>query len=518
MQQTLHPDSLLQGGKYRIIEMLGQGGFGITYLGEQANLGRKVAVKEFFMEKLCNRDEETSQVSVGSEGSREMVDRFREKFIKEACRIANLRHRNIVSVIDIFEENGTAYYVMAYCSGGSLSVMMRQQYPDGMPEKRALKYIRQVASALDYIHKNRMNHLDVKPGNIMLNEEDDAILIDFGLAKQYDSATGQQTSSTPVGVSEGYAPMEQYKLGGVGTFSPSTDIYSLGATLYKLVTGQTPPSALDIDEVDLSDFPLSPSVKRAIRAAMGHRRTDRPQSIEAWLSLLNDDVETVNEESVSLEQEPKPGMSPESESDTIIPAPNTASSIKPTPEPEAPAPSTQTAKSRFQWISSGVKARHTSCNVLLGIIFVPLVFFASAGFFMAIGQLNYISVLCLLAVIASYSLVLQNRKGGLWLGIITVFTLIAELLVEEYCYEQVQSMANSIDPVEMVFSSMMASVFYIVIFIAPIMLTLLIRKNGVSALKNLERKGVFFELRYEIMAEVILCIISIVIQVFQQMH
>ena len=280
--------TLLQGGKYRIIKMLGQGGFGITYLGEQTGLGRKVAVKEFFMEKLCNRDEETSQVSVGSEGSREMVNRFREKFLKEARSIANLHHRHIVSVIDIFEENGTAYYVMEYCNGGSLSVMMRQQYPDGMPEERALKYIRQIASALDYVHKRRINHLDVKPGNIMLNEDDDAILIDFGLAKQYDSTTGQQTSSTPVGVSEGYAPMEQYKLGGVGTFSPPTDIYSLGATLYKLVTGQTPPSALDIDEVNLSDFPLSPSVKRAIRAAMGHRRTDRPQSISEFLSLLTE--------------------------------------------------------------------------------------------------------------------------------------------------------------------------------------------------------------------------------------
>ena len=96
MQQTLQPDSLLQGGKYHIIESLGQGGFGITYLGKQIALARKVDIKELFMKDLCNRDDATSHVSVGSEGSREMDNRFREKFI-----------------IDILQENGTATLNMA---------------------------------------------------------------------------------------------------------------------------------------------------------------------------------------------------------------------------------------------------------------------------------------------------------------------------------------------------------------------------------------------------------------------
>ena len=162
-----------------------------------------------------------------------MVNRYRDKFIKEARALAKLRHRHIVRIIDVFEENNTAYYVMEYIAGGSLGDKAKGA---ALPEADAVRYIRQVASALDYVHSRHMMHLDVKPSNILLNSDGEAILIDFGLSKQYDMS-GEQTSSTPVGISHGYAPMEQYKRGGVGTFSPATDIYSLGATLYKLVTG-----------------------------------------------------------------------------------------------------------------------------------------------------------------------------------------------------------------------------------------------------------------------------------------
>ena len=227
----LKQGTLLQGGRYIIEKVLGQGGFGITYLGVQQALDAKVAIKEFFMKEHCNRDAETLQVTVGSEGSREMVERFRQKFIKEARNIYRLKHKHIIPVIDIFEENGTAYYVMEHLSGGSLSDKVK----DGaIPEADAVRYISQVASALDFVHSKHMMHLDVKPANILLDESDEAVLVDFGLAKQYDE-TGNQTSTTPVGISHGYAPMEQYRRGGVGTFSPATDIYSLGATLYKLV-------------------------------------------------------------------------------------------------------------------------------------------------------------------------------------------------------------------------------------------------------------------------------------------
>ena len=192
----------LQGGKYRILEIVGQGGFGITYLAEQTSLGRKVAIKEFFMKELCNREADTSYVTVPSIGSRELVERFRQKFLKEARSIASLEHKNIVPIIDVFEENGTAYYVMKNIAGGSLADKVKQ---GALPEADAVRYIRQVASALEFVHSKRMMHLDVKPANILLDDTDSAVLIDFGLAKQYDDA-GTQTSTTPVGISHGYAP------------------------------------------------------------------------------------------------------------------------------------------------------------------------------------------------------------------------------------------------------------------------------------------------------------------------
>ena len=284
-KQTLQPNATLQGGKFKILSVLGQGGFGITYLAEHNLLGTKVAIKEFFMKDFCNREDTTSHVSVVTEGGREQVSRFREKFLKEARNIARLHHPNIVRISDVFEENGTAYYVMDYCEGGSLADLVKH-YPTGMGEARTLKYIRQVASALQYIHEQNMNHLDVKPANILLDSYDNAILIDFGLSKQYDSSGGQ-TSTTPVGISHGYAPIEQYKQGGVKDFSPTTDIYSLGATLYKLITGKTPPDAQILVEDTLPSFTATEGVRNAIKMSMNVRRQDRPQSIKEFINLID---------------------------------------------------------------------------------------------------------------------------------------------------------------------------------------------------------------------------------------
>ena len=285
--QQLQLNSTLQGGKYIIKKVLGQGGFGITYLAEHDLLGIKVAIKEFFMKDFCNRDKTTSHVSVVTESVRELVVRFREKFLKEVRNIARLRHPNIVRISDVFEENGTAYYVMDYCEGGSLSELLKL-HPNGIGEPLALKYVRQVASALEQVHAMKMNHLDIKPANILLDAQGNAVLIDFGLAKQYDVTTGNQTSTTPVGISHGYAPMEQYKQGGVSEFSPATDIYSLGATLFKLITGQTPPEAQVLLEEELPAFAATQNVTTAIRKAMQVRRIDRPQSIKEWMNLLGE--------------------------------------------------------------------------------------------------------------------------------------------------------------------------------------------------------------------------------------
>ena len=117
----LSAGSTLQGGNYRIEKVLGQGGFGITYEAEQVSLHRKVAIKEFFMKDYCNRDADTSQVSIGTSGSRELVEKFRAKFVKEAQLLAGLDYPNIIKIHDVFEEHGTAYYVMEYLGGGSLS-------------------------------------------------------------------------------------------------------------------------------------------------------------------------------------------------------------------------------------------------------------------------------------------------------------------------------------------------------------------------------------------------------------
>lgn len=287
--QHLLPGTLLQHGKYSIERVLGQGGFGITYLAENTMLEGKVAIKEFFFKEYCERGETTSSVTVPTSANREIVERFKQKFIKEARTIFRLSHPNIVRILDVFEENDTAYYVMEHIDGESLGDLVKRR--GALPEQEALGYIRQAADALSYIHGERMNHLDVKPNNIMLRAKDGRILlIDFGVAKQYDSVTYKGTTTTPVGISHGYSPSEQYRENGVQTFSPSSDVYALAATLFKLLTGTTPPESLEVQEDGLSVDELrvhgvSPTVISAIILAM-KSRTERTQSISEFAAQL----------------------------------------------------------------------------------------------------------------------------------------------------------------------------------------------------------------------------------------
>lgn len=289
MSTTLLPNSILQSGRYKVLSVLGQGGFGITYLGIQSGLERRVAIKEFYMKEFCDRDPENSRVTIGSEGARQMVERFREKFVNEARKLARLNHPHIVRVIDVFEENDTAYYVMEYAEGGSLSQKVKSA--GALPVPVAVTYALEVASALDYIHEQRMNHLDIKPGNIMLNEKGETVVIDFGMSKHYDATTGSETSTTPVGISDGYAPMEQYRPGGVGEFSPQTDVYALGATLFFLITGQKPPTASDVNEDGLPVEKLtgrhaSTQLIEAITRAMAPRKKERFATAKDFQSAL----------------------------------------------------------------------------------------------------------------------------------------------------------------------------------------------------------------------------------------
>ncbi len=295
----LQTGTLLEHGKYRIISSLGRGGFGITYLAEQVMAKRKVCIKEFFPKDYYKRDGDTSALILSSDGFAETMDKYKAKFIKEAQTIAALEHTNITHIFDVFEENGTAYYVMEYIEGESLSDIVKRR--GALAEAKAVAYIRQVAAALEYIHHRQIMHLDVKPGNIMVRRDDDrAILIDFGLSKHYDDKSGEATSTTPVGVSHGFAPMEQYQQGGVKEFSPETDIYSLAASLYYLATGDIPPQAANIADEGLPELPshLSSGVRNAIERSMETQRKRRPHSMAEFVLLLNDAPDGYNESTV----------------------------------------------------------------------------------------------------------------------------------------------------------------------------------------------------------------------------
>lgn len=279
----------LQGGKYRIISSLGQGGFGITYLAEHTTLGAHVCIKEFFIKDFCNRSDDGSVISVVSENSRADIDGFKRKFLDEARKLYKIKHNHIVSVTDLFEENNTAYYVMDYIEGETLQSRINRE--GALSESDARRYICEVAEALRYIHEKSMLHLDIKPGNIMVRSNGDtAIVIDFGLAKHYDPKTGHQTTTYLGAQSPGYAPFEQgLSGGGVKMFCPATDIYSLGATLFALVTGVRPPEAAAIPNEGLPELPahLMPSTREAITRAMEYGIKSRPQSINEFLSILD---------------------------------------------------------------------------------------------------------------------------------------------------------------------------------------------------------------------------------------
>ena len=306
--QALRVNSTLQGGKYRIIEKLGQGGFGITYLAENTLLLGKVAIKEFFFKEYCNRDDSTSRVTIPTSGNREIVERFKQKFIKEARTIFSLNHPNIVRILDVFEENGTAYYVMDYIEGESLGDMVKRR--GAIPEAEALGYVKDAASALEYIHSKNINHLDIKPSNLVLRHDDGKVLvIDFGVAKQYDAVTSEGTTTTPVGISHGYSPAEQYRKNGVQAFSPQSDVYALAATLFKLLTGNTPPEAMEIQDeglpvAELQEKQISRPVISAIAMAMKGRH-ERTQSVAEFISNLSGDDTVVIPDPAEAERKRK---------------------------------------------------------------------------------------------------------------------------------------------------------------------------------------------------------------------
>ena len=286
--QQLQPGTLLQGGKYRIVRVLGQGGFGITYVGYNTEFEETVAIKEFFLKGVTERDETTSAVSVSNSDNVLQFEEQREKFKKEARRLRKLKSEHIVKVHDLFEENGTAYYVMDFIDGESMAERLKRT---GQPltEDEANGLLRQILSALKEVHQNEIWHLDLKPGNIMVDRQGNAYLIDFGASKQI-RANGSMTTSTALCYTPGFAPSEQ-----VGQmydrFGPWTDLYALGATFYNLLTNRKPPMSIDIeeDEEDAFDFPrgLSEKTMRLVTWMMQPKRKKRPQSVDEILSQMS---------------------------------------------------------------------------------------------------------------------------------------------------------------------------------------------------------------------------------------
>lgn len=290
---------LLQNGKYRLTHVVGQGGFGITYRGiwfteVKGSLGTvktevPICVKEYFFKDYCYRDTDSYAVKVHSETGKTLFDKFKEKLIKEAKILSDVHHPYIVNVLEVFEENGTAYIAMEYISGFSLKYMMEKE--GLLPEKKVLKYVYQIGQALQFVHEKNILHLDIKPSNILIDKNDNARLIDFGVSKRYDIEQ-QETSTTMLTLSKGFASIEQYDNEGTQTFSPCPDIYSLGATMYNLLTGKTPTESILraarplLKPTDLNPD-IAPEIEVVITKAMEIIPTERYQTVEEMLELLD---------------------------------------------------------------------------------------------------------------------------------------------------------------------------------------------------------------------------------------
>ena len=291
-QSALPAGTVLKGGNasYTLLKTLGQGSFGITYLAKnmvgEDEVEQLFCIKEFFMRDINGR-ESTSVTSSNREG---MFDYYKRKFEQESDHLSRLRHKNIVMVVDAFRENSTSYYVMQYIDGQSLDSLIAAK--GRLSTDETVGIIRQVGSALGCMHSKGMLHLDVKPANVMMADEKTAILIDFGLSKQYDQ-NGQPESSTTVGSgTPGYAPIEQANHREGKDFPVQMDVYALGATMLKMLTGQRPPEASDIlnfgfPKKELLAVGVTSSVVMVVEKAMAPQQNKRYKTVNDFLKALD---------------------------------------------------------------------------------------------------------------------------------------------------------------------------------------------------------------------------------------
>ena len=299
LQSALPIGTLLQSKsrKYYVVEVLGGGGFGITYkvyANEMiGNISQKIffVIKEYFI-KGCFRTENGVSVRYALNLKNEF-EQSRTDFVLEADRLNKLGKLspNIVKVNEHFDANSTSYYVMEYLDAGDLRHYVFKN--GALSESEALSKIIPIARAVEHLHKDGMLHLDIKPDNIVLKEDATTgevipVLIDFGIAKHFDRHGKPTSRPIAKGASDGYAPMEQYT--EITKFAPEIDVYALGATLFFCLTNTNPPKAFDISPNDtlLAKLPIDVSqrVKDAIVNAMQRSSYDRTKTVQSFLSSI----------------------------------------------------------------------------------------------------------------------------------------------------------------------------------------------------------------------------------------
>lgn len=273
-------------GKYRVDRYLSSGGFGNTYVITNLQFEELFAMKEFFMKGINERNDDNTTISVSNKTNRPQFEQQREKFKKEARRLRKLRNKHIVQVHDLFEENGTSYYVMDFVDGESLSNHMKRTNKQ-LSEKEVLAILPQVLDALEAVHDKGIWHLDLKPGNIMVEGNGNVVLIDFGASKQMSASEGYTTTTTAMCYTQGYAPPEQIDQ-NMSQIGPWTDLYALGATLYNLLTMNQPPLVSEMFGKNAFVYPVSVSekTKNLIRWMMKPNRESRPQSVKEVQGFL----------------------------------------------------------------------------------------------------------------------------------------------------------------------------------------------------------------------------------------
>ena len=275
-------------GHYRLLRMLGLGGFGITYLAIDQRTNAQVVIKENLPAFYAVRDDATKQIQpLDVEGAAQNYNHMLRLFVDEARTLSHLKHPNIVRVYGVFEALGTAYYVMPYIPGKELHKVM---HPAAVSEAWLQPILVALLSALDYLHSYNLLHRDLEPGNILLREDGTPILIEFGTARALQTERSAPMVGTPA-----YSPPEQ--ISPHGTCGPWTDIYALGATCYRIITGECPPQALDrLFDVDpyrpLASRPellgrFSPALLSSIDTALAVSYKHRWPDARRWMEALH---------------------------------------------------------------------------------------------------------------------------------------------------------------------------------------------------------------------------------------